>query len=127
MGREPVSSSVAGDCVYHSITVMRHVKDITVVKCSRVFFVTSMTFESSSMNTNQRKNAGCLHGSDYSVANRRVRRRSTRIRFFDGLATDIDARSTFRVSAFLSIVYFLKPNLSVLERPIRRFVNAAVS
>ena len=54
-----------------------------------------------------------LPDSDYSDTNRRVRKRSTRISFFDGPAIDtaMDARSTFRVSTFLPIVDSLKTEL----------------
>ena len=54
-----------------------------------------------------------LPDSDYSDANRRVRKRSTQIRFFDGPALDnaMDVRSTFRVSTFLPIVDSLKTEL----------------
>jgi len=50
-----------------------------------------------------------LPDSDYSDANRRVRKR-VRYVFFDGPALDttMDARSTFRVSTFLPIVDSLK-------------------
>ena len=54
-----------------------------------------------------------LPDSDYSDTNRRTRKRSTRISFFDSPAveTAMDSRATFKVSTFLPIVDSLKTEL----------------
>jgi len=54
-----------------------------------------------------------LPDSNCSDANRRVRKRSIQIRFFDGPSLDavMDARSIFRVSTFLPIADSLKTEL----------------
>jgi len=70
-----------------------------------------------------------LPDADYSDTSCRVRKRSTRISFFDGPAieTATDSRMNFKVSTFLPVVDSLKTELERVVRPIRRFMNASVS